>query len=62
MGESLEFLTLVWLLLSRMGMETFADKFQRPGPGQREDDIVTGASPSGLEPQEDIPVDEISIV
>ncbi|CAD6218158.1 unnamed protein product [Miscanthus lutarioriparius] len=63
MGESLELLTLVWLLLSRMGMEAFADKFQRPGPGQREDDIVTGASPSGLEPQEDIPVEEeISIV
>jgi len=57
MGEGIEFLTMVWLLLSRMGMETFADKFQRPRP--EEDAIVTGASSSGLEPQdEDIPVEE----
>jgi hypothetical protein len=62
MGEGLEFLTLVWLLLSRMGMETFADKFQRPGPGQGEDVIVTGASSSGVEPQEDIPVEEEIII
>lgn len=30
MGDGVQFLTIVWLLLSRMGMETFADKFQRP--------------------------------
>ncbi|CAL5082826.1 unnamed protein product [Urochloa decumbens] len=59
MGEGLEFLTYVWLLLSRMGMETFADKFQRPEPGQREE-IAAGASASELQ---DIPVEEeISIV
>ncbi|XP_039834660.1 uncharacterized protein LOC120695493 [Panicum virgatum] len=34
MGEGVEFLTFVWLLLSRLGMETFADKFQRLEPGQ----------------------------
>ncbi|CAL5062898.1 unnamed protein product [Urochloa decumbens] len=59
MGEGVELLTFIWLLLSRMGMETFADKFQRPEPGQGED-IAAGASVS--EPQ-DIPVqEEISIV
>ncbi|CAN6198906.1 unnamed protein product [Urochloa humidicola] len=45
MGEGVEFLTYVWLLLSRMGMETFADKFQRPEPGQGEE-IAAGASAS----------------
>jgi hypothetical protein len=42
-----EFLTSVWLLLSRMGMETFADKFQRPEPGQGQgEEIAAGASAS----------------
>ncbi|RLN34453.1 hypothetical protein C2845_PM03G06170 [Panicum miliaceum] len=54
MGEGMEFLTFVWLLLSRMGMETFADKFQRPDqPGQGQGqggEIAAGASAS--EPQE----------
>ncbi|CAL5082827.1 unnamed protein product [Urochloa decumbens] len=30
LGEGGEFLSHVWLLLSQMGMETFADRFQRP--------------------------------
>jgi hypothetical protein len=37
MGEGVEFLTYVWFLLSSMGMETFADKFQRPDPTQGEE-------------------------
>ncbi|CAN6167990.1 unnamed protein product [Urochloa humidicola] len=45
MGEGMEFLTYIWLLLSRMGMETFPDKFQRPEPGQGEE-IAAGASAS----------------
>ena len=49
MGEGVEFLTFVWLLLSRMGMETFADKFQRFEPGQG-GEIDAGASAS--EPQD----------
>nr|CAB3454232.1 unnamed protein product [Digitaria exilis] len=49
MGEGVEFLTNVWLLLSHMGMQTFADKFQRPEPGQGEE--------IASEPQ-DIPVEE----
>ena len=51
MGEGVEFLTFVWLLLSRMGMETFADKFQRPEPGQGQGrEIAVGTSNS--EPQD----------
>ena len=47
MGEGWEFLTFVWLLLSRMGMETFADKFQRPEPGQGQGgEIAAGTSDS----------------
>jgi len=51
MGEGVEFLTFVWLLLSRLGMETFADKFQRLEPGQGQGgDLAAGVSAS--EPQE----------
>ncbi|PUZ71940.1 hypothetical protein GQ55_2G353900 [Panicum hallii var. hallii] len=47
MSEGVEFLTSVWLLLSHMGMETFADKFQRPEPGQGQgEEIAAGASAS----------------
>ncbi|KAK3129411.1 hypothetical protein QOZ80_6BG0479050 [Eleusine coracana subsp. coracana] len=61
MGEGVEFLSVVWLLLSRLGMETFADKFQRPEPGE-DQAFAAGASPSSSEAQ-DIPVaEEISIV
>ncbi|KAL6853735.1 hypothetical protein ACP4OV_019764 [Aristida adscensionis] len=37
MGEGLELLTFVWLLLSRMGMENFADKFQRSEAAETHD-------------------------
>ncbi|KAL6592038.1 hypothetical protein ACP70R_049624 [Stipagrostis hirtigluma subsp. patula] len=58
MGEGTEFLTFIWLLLSQMGMETFADKFQRPEPVQEEE-----IDPRNLASQsEDIPVEEIAIV
>ncbi|RLM84741.1 hypothetical protein C2845_PM04G23940 [Panicum miliaceum] len=61
LGEGVEFLTFVWLLLSRMGMETFADKFQRPEPGQGQGEEIA-ADASASEPQ-DIPVEEeIAIV
>jgi hypothetical protein len=39
MGEGGEFLTCVCLLLSNMGMETFADKLQRPGPADEAIDV-----------------------
>ncbi|KAL6870906.1 hypothetical protein ACP4OV_014754 [Aristida adscensionis] len=37
MGEGVEFLSYIWLLLSRMGMETLADKFQRSEPAEGEE-------------------------
>ncbi|VAI91582.1 unnamed protein product [Triticum turgidum subsp. durum] len=38
MGEGMEPLSHVWLLLSIMGMETFADRFQKPEPSEGQDD------------------------
>ncbi|CAL4916681.1 unnamed protein product [Urochloa decumbens] len=52
MAEGVEFLTVVWLLLSYMGMETFADKFQRSEPAE---ELVTATSLS--QPQEMHPRD-----
>ncbi|KAL6591953.1 hypothetical protein ACP70R_049645 [Stipagrostis hirtigluma subsp. patula] len=55
MGEGVEFLSCIWFLLYEMGMETFADKFQRPEPAGGEE-IDPGNSAS--QPQ-DRPVEEI---
>ncbi|KAF7110750.1 hypothetical protein CFC21_110834 [Triticum aestivum] len=38
MGEGMEPLSHVWFLLSIMGMETFADRFQKPEPSEGQDD------------------------
>ncbi|GJM99527.1 hypothetical protein PR202_ga16634 [Eleusine coracana subsp. coracana] len=61
MGEGVEFLSVVWLLLSRLGMETFADKFQRPEPGENQ---VFAAGPSSSSSKaQDVPAsEEISVV
>ncbi|KAL6870905.1 hypothetical protein ACP4OV_014753 [Aristida adscensionis] len=37
MGEGVEFLTFIWLLLSQMGMQTLADMFQRAEPTEFEE-------------------------
>ncbi|CAL4933438.1 unnamed protein product [Urochloa decumbens] len=59
MGEDVEFLTVVWLLLSSMGMETFPDKFKfgRLHPAEQ---VVTGTSLS--QPQEIPNPREITII
>ncbi|KAL6655034.1 hypothetical protein ACP70R_005860 [Stipagrostis hirtigluma subsp. patula] len=59
MGEGTEFLTIVWLLWSRMGMETFADKFQKPDPTEG-GEVTAGASTS--QPLEIPVLEEITIV
>jgi hypothetical protein len=65
MGDGIEFLTYVWHLWSEMGMETFADRFQRPEPTTphgEEIQIESDASDSASEPQGGIHVDrEITI-
>jgi hypothetical protein len=53
LGEGVELLTFVWLLWSRLGMETFADKFQRPEPApQGETDTPTTHPTQASEPQQ----------
>jgi hypothetical protein len=66
MAEGIELLTFVWFLLSRMGMETFADKFQRTEPAQADEteiDIDEGGSASsqsqGTNAEEEIKVDAV---
>jgi hypothetical protein len=66
MAEGIELFTFVWFLLSRMGMETFADKFQRTEPAQADEteiDIDEGGSASsqsqGTNAEEEIKVDAV---
>ncbi|KAL6655041.1 hypothetical protein ACP70R_005867 [Stipagrostis hirtigluma subsp. patula] len=46
LGEGGEFLSYVWLLLAHMGMETFADKFNRPNLFE-DDDTASAATADG---------------
>jgi hypothetical protein len=38
LSEGVEMLSRVWLLLSFMGMETFADRYQKPGPPETKEE------------------------
>ncbi|OEL35805.1 hypothetical protein BAE44_0003177 [Dichanthelium oligosanthes] len=47
LGSGGEFLSYVWLLLSYMGMESLADRFQQPEPTEEEDDGEEDAVAAG---------------
>lgn len=51
MGDGVEFLTYVWLVLSDMGMETFADKFQTPDLEVVQEQYEAAAAATPSQPQ-----------
>jgi hypothetical protein len=47
LGSGGEYLSYVWLLLSYMGMESLADRFQQPEDTEEEDDGEEGIVAAG---------------
>ncbi|KAJ1274875.1 hypothetical protein BS78_05G093000 [Paspalum vaginatum] len=62
LGQGRELLTYVWLFLSQMGMDTYADRLQTPEAPEEEDEDVGVGDASTSQPQEAPPqLEEITL-